>query len=374
MPILLNKTIRLFLDSIGRRDEYEYYLEKFRSDSEGAFALICPVESDFQEAASVFTFDLRFLLRLELDPVILLCGKDALKMRNLLFTGDHPYTSYLVDISGKNIRDHTADILSYLEECRAKSRIMVLLDPSTPLESALRHIVPAVSRRIHFVRTSGPLRDKAGKPLDYYYARKEPLTEVYEEDRELAATAGRLLVHYPRAHISIASPIYLLQELFTVKGAGCIVRAGSEIHRYQAPALADVNRLIALLERSFGRRLVRRDFLERLTELYIEHNYRGAALLEPHGSAMYLSKFAVDKEARGEGLALELWEKVAANHFAVFWRSRPDNRINHWYEKLSDGSHSVDGWRIFWRGVASEDIPELIAFALSREQDFESPV
>ena len=371
MPILLNKTIRLFLDSIGRRDEYEYYLERFRSDHSGAFALVCPLGENFAEVAPLFTFDLKFLLRLELDPVILLCGRDALKMRNMLFEGDHPYQSRLVDISGRNIRDHTAEILEYLEECRQQSRILVLVDPSTSLEDALRQIVPTVSRRIHFVRTAGPLRDKSGAPLYYYYARGGERVEAADDDRELAGLAVRLLNHYPRAHISIASPLQLLQELFTVKGAGCIVKAGSEIHRYPSALLADRDRLIALLERSFGRRLVSCAFMERLTDLYIEHDYQGAALLEPHGNAMYLSKFAVDRDARGDGLAQELWNRLSADHRAIFWRSKNENRVNHWYEKLADGSQRESEWRIFWRGIAADDIPGVICFALDREKDFE---
>ena len=40
--ITLNKTIRLFLDSIGRRDEYEFYLNKFQSEHSACYALLCP--------------------------------------------------------------------------------------------------------------------------------------------------------------------------------------------------------------------------------------------------------------------------------------------------------------------------------------------
>ena len=79
--IMLNKTIRLFLDSIGRRDEYEFYLNKFQSDQSACFALLCPDLGSIEAGAEVLAFDLHFLLRLELVPAILLCGagsgKDA---------------------------------------------------------------------------------------------------------------------------------------------------------------------------------------------------------------------------------------------------------------------------------------------------------
>ena len=104
--------------------------------------------------------------------------------------------------------------------------------------------------------------------------------------------------------------------------------------------------------------------------MYIEKNYHGVAMLEPHGKAMYLSKFTVDKVARGEGLAQELWRKVSNNHNSIFWRSHVGNPVNHWYEKLSDGYHCKGIWKVFWRNIDIIEIPEMIAFALQQKEDF----
>lgn len=370
MSILLNKTIRLFLDSIGRREEYEYYLDRFRADHSGAFALVCPLADGFDAAASVFTFDLTFLLRLELDPIILLCGPDATRMRNLLFNGSHPFAAHLIDLSGPHTRNHTDDILRILEECRQRSKIMVIVDPSTPLEDALPRIVPTVSNRIHFVRTRGPLHNAQGAPLYYYYTRSAEHITLAAPDRDIAETASRLLTLNPRLHISIASPLQLLQELFTVKGAGCVIRTGSEIHHYSSWHLINAARLTSLLENSFEKKLIDTVFCQRLTELYIEHNYNGAALLEPHGNTMYLSKFTVEKAMRGEGLALELWQRITQDHPAIFWRSQHKNPINQWYEKLSDGHHTTDKWKVFWHGIRINQLPDIIEFAISQREDF----
>lgn len=372
MSILLNKTIRLFLDSIGRRDEYEYYLNRFRSDHSNAFALICPSGEGFEEAASVFTFDLEFLLRLELDPVILLCGPDAMKMRNMLLRGKHPFADHLVDIAGKNIGDHKEDILGFLEDCRRRSRIMVLVDPSTTLEDALQKIVPTVSNRIHFVRTRGPLHDSNSTPLYYYYTRNPEQVVLSEPDQSIAEISTILLAQNPGTHISVASPLQLLQELFTVKGAGCVIRTGSEIVHYSNIDSLDREKLENLLERSFQRKLIRRDFMDRATELYIEEKYHGVALLEPHGESMYLSKFTVETVARGEGLAQELWRKISDNHQSIFWRSHVSNPVNHWYEKLADGYHHEGVWKIFWHKAKIVNIPEMIRFALQQKEDFEA--
>ena len=61
--MLLSKTLRLFLDGIGQREEYEFYLDKFQSADTPCFALVCPDEESVQQAADVLLFDLQFLLR-----------------------------------------------------------------------------------------------------------------------------------------------------------------------------------------------------------------------------------------------------------------------------------------------------------------------
>ncbi len=370
MSILLNKTIRLFLDSIGRREEYEYYLERFRGDRPRAFALLCPLRLGFEDAASVFAFDLEFLLRLELDPVILLCGPDTAEMRELLFVGPHPFVAFPIDVAGAHIEDPTEKILDCLDSCRRQSRVMVLVDPSTPLEDALTRVMPSVSRRVHFIRVRGPLHDVEDNALPFYYTQRADRVVLSEPDRELAELSGRLLKSAVGSHISVASPLQLLQELFTVKGAGCVIRLGSEIHHFSSRHTTQEDRLIKALELSFGKTLIQHDFLDRITDFYIDERYHGAALLEPHEDMMYLSKFAVQAEARGEGLAQELWRSVMREHKAVFWRSRSQNPVNHWYEKLADGNHQEGAWKVFWRGISAKSIPDVIAFAFSQVEDF----
>jgi hypothetical protein len=75
--MLLNKTIRLFLDSIGRREEYEFYLNKFQSAGTACFALLVPDLESLDQGAEAFAFDLHFLLRLGLKPAVVLTGADA---------------------------------------------------------------------------------------------------------------------------------------------------------------------------------------------------------------------------------------------------------------------------------------------------------
>ena len=95
-----------------------------------------------------------------------------------------------------------------------------------------------------------------------------------------------------------------------------------------------------------------------------------AVLLEQHPAGLYLSKFAVGQEARGEGVAMDLWREVCRNHDALFWRSNVANPFNAWYDKQADGHHISGQWQIFWRGVSAEAISGIIEYCCSREEDF----
>jgi acetylglutamate kinase len=339
--MLLNKTIRLFLDSIGRREEYEFYLNKFQSADTACFALLVPDTDSLEQGAEALAFDLHFLLKLGLRPAVLLCGPEAEARWSLL--------------KGNPLFERTA----FPKLGRRKNSLPVFVEESVPALDSLVQKVPAIARRIHFIRAAG------GLAADYYYTQK-PAAALPPEDLSLAALAAALLEARPGTHISVTSPINLLREIFTVKGAGTVFRRGSTI---LSGASFDSARLLALLEESFGRP-PRPEALESACRLYVEENYRGAALLEDVGGRLYLSKFAVGREARGEGLAQELWDEVCKNHAAFFWRSRKGNPINQWYDRQADGRHTAGDWVVFWRGIEPAAIPDLIAFCLARPSDF----
>jgi len=338
--MLLNKTIRLFLDSIGRREEYEFYLNKFQTAGTDCFALLVPDLESLEQGAEALAFDLRFLLQLGLKPAVVLCGTDAETEWNLL--KDNPLFERTV----------------FPKLGRRKASIPVFVEEnSTTLESLLQK-VPAIGKRVHFIRAA------SGLAVDYYYTQK-PVTAFSPEDNAVAGTATALLEARPGTHISVTSPINLLKEIFTVKGAGTVFRRGSVI----CSGNADSQRLLALLEESFGKK-PKPGVLTDVTQIYFEESYRGAALLEQQPEGLYLSKFAVGSEARGEGLAQELWDEVCKNHSAFFWRSRKGNPVNQWYDRHADGRHTTGDWVVFWRGMDVADIPGLIGFCQSRPADF----
>jgi acetylglutamate kinase len=83
----------------------------------------------------------------------------------------------------------------------------------------------------------------------------------------------------------------------------------------------------------------------------------------------YLSKFAVDREAQGEGMGRDLWEFFTDDYPTVFWRARPDNPIGAWYAKLCDGLMRFADWHVFWKGLPAERVPAAIEYALAQPVD-----
>jgi ribosomal protein S18 acetylase RimI-like enzyme len=338
--MLLNKTIRLFLDSIGRREEYEFYLNKFQAAGADCFALLVPDLESLEQGAEALAFDLKFLLKLGLRPAVVLCGTDALVKWSLL-------------------KDNNLfELTEFPSIGKRKAGIPVFVEENITTLDSLLQKVPAIGKRVHFIRAGG------GLSAEYYYVQK-PDGELAPEDKVMTDAAAALLEARPGTHISVTSPINLLKEIFTVKGAGTVFRRGSVI----LSGKADSVRLLALLEESFGRK-PKDGVLAAATQIYFEENYRGAALLEQQPEGLYLSKFAVGPEARGEGLAQELWDEVFKNHPAFFWRSRKGNPINQWYDRHADGRHTAGDWVVFWRGMDATAIPGLIAFCVVRPADF----
>jgi hypothetical protein len=358
--IALSKTIRLFLDSIGRRDEYEFYLDKFQSEHSACFALLCPDLGSIEAGAEMLAFDLHFLLRLELVPAILLCGKEAAQMQAAL--SEEPIFHFQSLATGS--------VEVFIHESRAAEKVPVLVAEDFTLEEALLALLPSVASRVHFVRAAGGLKNASGDPLPYLYTHKNNAQPFEAMEYDFPALGKKLIEERPGVHLSVTSPINLLQEIFTVKGAGTLFRKGSEILSFQEKGKVDRARMLGLLETSFGKKLSNEAFLDNVAQAYIEKDYRGAVLLEEHSAGLYLSKFAVGREARGEGVALELWREVCKNHTALFWRSNINNPFNSWYHNQADGHHAVGSWQVFWRDVSSEAISGIIEYCCERDEDF----
>ena len=144
---------------------------------------------------------------------------------------------------------------------------------------------------------------------------------VTQSARLIGAVAHKLLV-------TVTSPLNLLRELFTVKGAGTMLRRGAVVARHEGYEGVDTSRLRALIASSFGRAPTEAFFDRPVLRVYLEEAYRGCAIVIDSPFGPYLTKFATDREARGEGIARDLWDVFREEHRVVFWRARANNPIN----------------------------------------------
>lgn len=154
--------------------------------------------------------------------------------------------------------------------------------------------------------------------------------------------------------VSITRPSELARELFTHRGSGTLVRRGEKVRRCTRWSQLDLPRLRALIESSFGRKLVP-DYFDRtrLHRAYVSENYRAALILTREGGCAYLDKFAVAEDAQGEGLGRAAWQVMRAENPALFWRSRHGNGINEFYAAEADGCIKQPRWNVFWYGLES---------------------
>jgi acetylglutamate kinase len=125
-----------------------------------------------------------------------------------------------------------------------------------------------------------------------------------------------------------------------------------------------------LLDSAFGRPLRDSFFARDIDTLYLDEEYRGVAIVQNTSLGSYLNKFAVEREAQGEGLGRDIWEMLTREHPRLFWRSRRHNPIDPWYIQQCDGMMRVDHWHIFWKGFPPKLLADAIAFALAEPEDF----
>jgi len=191
---------------------------------------------------------------------------------------------------------------------------------------------------------------------DYDRLMEQPW--VHSGMREKLQVIKLLLDGLPSAaSVSITSPDHLAKELFTHTGSGTLVRRGERVARFDTLDGIDRERLRALLEACFGRRLDETYFDKKaFYRVYLSEAYTATAIItRAAGLPPYLDKFAVTTQAQGAGVGGSLWQRMKAENAKLFWRSRADNEINAWYFQQADGSHKSGRWTVFWYGLDGFD-------------------
>jgi NAT, N-acetyltransferase, of N-acetylglutamate synthase len=391
------EAVLTFLESVGRRSEAEFYLRLFLKLPKESFGIIAPGATVIRYALGSLVEQLKFLADLGLyAPVVLglydpergLQSSERL-VKRLPASGMEPYSHEMGEpdlahklreelraerlpvvhfrvVEGQTIDDRLSELGALAKALDTRKFVLLRrrggLKPRAleKLELAPGYYLPTDAGRISIINLR---TDRAGLAAGKALPKR---------DAELLAAAERLIdLSQPSPMLaSITSPLNLLKELFTVKGAGTLIKLGSAVARHSSYSELDIERLRRLFEASFGRALDPQFFEQTPLAVYVEAEYRGAAVVCASAPVPYLSKFAVEPEAQGEGMGRDLWAAMSRDYPALYWRGRPDNPIASWYGSVCEGMVRLPEWNVYWRGVETARIPELIEAARARPPDF----
>ena len=382
--------IHRFLESVGQKADVDLYLKLFRAQRKESFAILAAGAQIVKSALDPVHFDLRILAGLGLYPVVLVglldardADKQSQRILEWLLEDEVP-----AKVIGSGM-DLPQEIQTSVRQTLEENTIpIVSLDAAKELAiddrfRLLKTLAASLeSRKVIFLSTSSGIeREGAARislvNLSADYERLLTTSDLPRRHASLLRHVKILLEQLPqRMSVAVVNPLQLLRELFTVSGAGTMIRKGSRIEKCSGLEKVDRGRLTELLESAFGRALVPGAMedgglvVTQAEHVYLEENYLGAALLGNTDIAPYLSKFAVNRQAQGEGIGGEIWSMLTRDFPVFFWRARPSNPIVPFYAKQCDGLVRLPEWHVFWRGLAPEKIQPAIEYALALPRAF----
>ena len=373
-----------FLASVGRPSETEQYLELFRSDHPESFAVLHVSAPVIEHAFDALIGALRFLSELGLCPIVAFGAVTA--------RGARRAAERVKATLGPDVPAHVANRDTAAELTRSDIIALIPLaddtgdafesDPDAAADrrfDELFDLVHAVAaKKLIFVGRRSGLQPRAGRVISMIDIISEApviAPSLPEPQRKLLRQIDRAFATAEHAFtVAVTSPMDLLRELFTVKGAGTLVRRAAMIHTHRQWSSVDKPRLESLVSAAFVKPLAPHFFDQDLHTAYLADDYRGAAVVTNTALGPYLSKFVVSTVARGEGIGRDLWRALGADHAQLFWKSRSENPITAWYREQCDGLHRITlgdtAWTILWRGIAPLNIPQIIEYCATLPPDF----
>jgi hypothetical protein len=376
--------VQRFLESVGAKADIDLYLKLHRAEAKESFAILAPNAQIVNSALDPVHFDLRILADLGFVPVVLLGmlePKDADAQATRV-------ADWLIEdaVACEVIRcglTLEADTVAAIRTAITRGAIpLVSLQAAGGQTTEARFKLLAalagelktrkllfLSRRPGFAIGGGPVASVVSIATDM--ERLLAPGALPRGQVMLLRQVKQLLETVPhRLSVTVVNPLQLLREFFTVNGAGTMIRRGSRIEVRNGWDGVDQTRVSALFSSAFGRPIRPEFFAQPVARIVFEENYLGAAVVQETAVAPYLSKFAVERQAQGEGIGGELWSLVTRDFPRFFWRSRPANAITAWYTKQCDGMARFPEWHVFWRGLPVETIDPAIRFALTAVSDF----
>ena len=378
--------IQRFLESVGAKADLDLYLKLHRAQRKESFAMLAPNAQIVKGALDPLHFDLRILAGLGLLPVVVL---GLLEPKDADAQATRVSEWLLEDAVPCGIVHATADPTASPEKVAAVRAIvargaipLVSLEATRDLSTEARfgklssfaaaletRKLLFLSRRPGLVTNGGPILPVVSLATD---AQRLLAPGALSRGQALLLKQAKLIVESvpQRLSVTVVNPLQLLRELFTVNGAGTLIRRGSRIDVHETWNGIDRARISALFASAFERPVREDFFVQPLARIFLEENYSGVAVVQDSPVAPYLTKFAVERQAQGEGIGGELWSMLAQNFPTFFWRSRSANPIGAWYIKQCDGFVRTPEWQVFWRGLPTETIDSAIRYALALPSDF----
>lgn len=378
-----------FLTSVGRPAEAQQYLELFRgarsaADAEepGAFAVIHVSEPVLDHALDALVVDLRYLAELDLLPVLAfgaVGGSRAQKSAQRVAAALPPQVRAQVTAASQVAQALRDDCLPLVPLIASRGNGQGDVEADRRFDALAELVSSLGAKKLVFLGRRSGLQPRGGRVVSMIDLTTEAATvgpTLPEPQAALLRQVARVIDAVPHPMtVSVTSPLDLLRELFTVKGAGTLVRRGCVVETFSHWHELDRQRLLALVEEAFGKPLVS-DFGSRpFLRAYVADDYRGAAIVTQTPLGPYLSKFAVTTVARGEGVGRDLWRHLTGELPQLFWRSRADNPITSWYREQCDGLQriTVEGkpWVVLWRGLSAEQLAAAIHYCQAAPPDFD---
>jgi hypothetical protein len=378
--------VQRFLESVGAKADIDLYLRLHRAQRKDSFAMLAPNAQIVKSALDPLHFDLRILAGLGLLPVTVLgvlepkdadaqatrvsewLVEDAVPCEVVRATADATVSAQTLAAVRAIVGRGAIPLVSLeaIKDLSTEARFGMLASLAAALET--RKLL-FLSRRPGLVPNSGPILPVVSLATD---AQRLLAPGALSRGQAMLLRQAKLIVESVphRLSVTVVNPLQLLRELFTVNGAGTLIRRGSRIDAHASWEGLERPRIEALFASAFERPVRADFFMQPLARIFVEENYSGVAVVQDSPVAPYLTKFAVERQAQGEGIGGELWSMLARDFSSFFWRSRPANPIGNWYVKQCDGFARFPEWHVFWRGLGPETIEPAIRYALGLPADF----
>ncbi len=377
----VRETVLQSLSAVGAQHEAKFYAELFaRQDAETFAMLVLDPRCLKDPLLEALITALRILSNLQLTPLIVVGAMDDART-----TTEFQAQRLYRDLDRSGVRAAKLNTASYglIKEVRktaGKGKMPILEMTERRGKMNLSTLVSELQpKKIIFLQPSGG--------LNQHGIRKANLTvdELPEFMQTETFSAGQIrfldcvlelekIAKTKRSYI-IASPLNLLSELFTTRGSGTLIRRGVDIQTETSLKGYSKQNLTRALETAFEKRLKPTFFETDLYKGFVESDYLGGALFTQQAGQPYLSKFFVLREARGDGIARDIWDAACADVPSFVWRSRMGNPFNTWYMRQCDGMQRAENasgaWRVFWKGLEAAKIGDAIEAAVAAPDDFE---